>query len=118
MMADSIVIIGAGMGGLSTALSLLQRGFPVAGYEDAPELGEVGAGLSVQASTRRAMAGLGLIEALKDEVVTVSSVGRRHYRTGEVINQLVYGEHDWLHDGPASYFVHRADLHTALVDAI
>ena len=40
-----IVVIGAGIGGLTAAAALVQKGFEVEVYDRADELGEVGAGL-------------------------------------------------------------------------
>ena len=42
-----IIIAGAGLGGLVAALVLLDRGFAVEVHEQAPALGEVGAGLTL-----------------------------------------------------------------------
>ena len=42
-----VAIIGAGIGGLSAAIALHRAGLRVRVYEQAPVLGEVGAGLSV-----------------------------------------------------------------------
>lgn len=44
-MTQPITIIGAGIGGLTTALALKQRGFPVSVYESASEMKPVGAGI-------------------------------------------------------------------------
>jgi len=41
----SVGIVGGGIGGLAAALSLLQSGFDVQVYDQAHELGEVGAGI-------------------------------------------------------------------------
>ncbi|MFX8668544.1 NAD(P)-binding protein, partial [Acinetobacter baumannii] len=65
--ADSkskIIIAGAGIGGLATALSLLKRGIDCEVYEQAPELREVGAGLWVSMNGARVLIDLGL----KDEL--------------------------------------------------
>jgi 2-polyprenyl-6-methoxyphenol hydroxylase and related FAD-dependent oxidoreductases len=43
----NIAIIGAGIGGMSAALGLAQSGFKVSVFEQAPELSEVGAGLTI-----------------------------------------------------------------------
>ena len=44
---EKIVIVGGGIGGLTTALALRRKGFDVAVFEQADELREIGAGLSV-----------------------------------------------------------------------
>ena len=56
----SVAIIGGGIGGLSAALSLLQAGVDVQVYEQAPMLGEVGAGLQVSPNAARVLHRLGL----------------------------------------------------------
>lgn len=53
-MAD-FLIIGAGIGGLTTAHALLQQGHRVRVFEAAPELREVGAGLVLGANAMRAL---------------------------------------------------------------
>ena len=44
-----IVIVGAGLGGLTAGLALLRRGFEVELYEQAPSLREIGAGVQLAA---------------------------------------------------------------------
>ena len=42
-----VLIAGAGLGGLTAAACLMQRGHRVRVYEQAPELGEIGAGIQL-----------------------------------------------------------------------
>ena len=49
-----VLVAGGGIGGLTAALALLQRGFDVNVYEQAAELREVGAGLQISANGNRA----------------------------------------------------------------
>src|SRR5690349_9054518 len=55
-----VIIAGAGMGGLTLAAALLQKGFDIDIYEQSPELREVGAGLWISANGSCVMAELGL----------------------------------------------------------
>jgi salicylate hydroxylase len=48
--ANTIAIIGAGIGGLAAALALLRQGLDVDVYEQSPELGEIGAGIQISAN--------------------------------------------------------------------
>ncbi|MEZ0302913.1 MAG: FAD-dependent oxidoreductase, partial [Hyphomicrobiaceae bacterium] len=48
--ADPVLIVGAGIGGLTCALALLQRGIDVEVYEQATELREIGAGVQISAN--------------------------------------------------------------------
>ena len=56
------VIIGGGIGGLCTAIALRQRGFEIDLYEQAPQLHEVGAGLTLWANAIKALRLLGVAE--------------------------------------------------------
>jgi heterodisulfide reductase subunit A-like polyferredoxin len=51
----AIIIIGGGIGGLASAIALRRVGWTVRVYERAPELREVGAGLSLWANAVRAL---------------------------------------------------------------
>lgn len=57
---SKVIIAGAGIGGLATALSLLNRGIDCDVYEQAPVLREVGAGLWMSMNGARVLTGLGL----------------------------------------------------------
>ncbi len=63
-----VIVIGSGIAGLSTAIALRKVGVEVAVYERAPELREVGAGISLWANALRALDHLGA----GDSVRTVS----------------------------------------------
>ncbi len=77
------IISGAGMGGLTLALALLQKGFDVDIYEQAPELREVGAGLWISANGSRVMDKLGLKEELQAINLDPEDRVIRFWKTGE-----------------------------------
>lgn len=69
-----ISIIGAGMGGLGTALSLAQAGFDnIHVYERAPGLGFVGAGIQLAANMARVLQRWGVWDEIKKEAVLITS---------------------------------------------
>lgn len=78
-----VIIAGAGMGGLTLALALLQKGFDVDIYEQSPELREVGAGLWISANGSRVMAKLGLKELLQKINLAPEDRVIRYWKTGE-----------------------------------
>lgn len=117
-MQGNILIIGGGIAGLTAALALLRRGIAVDVFEEAPQFGEVGAGLSIQANARSVLADLDLIEALRPMVVASNGAARRHHLTGEILTFTAPGTATWLHGGLSVWFLHRADLHGALLEAI
>ena len=72
-MEKKVIIVGAGIGGLAAALSLLKRGLDVEVHEQAPELKEVGAGIQISSNGTRVLYALGLEDALKRVQVLPSS---------------------------------------------
>ena len=63
-MSLRVAIIGGGIGGLSAALHLLQAGLDVQVYEQAPRIGEIGAGIQISPNASRLLIRLGLKAAL------------------------------------------------------
>lgn len=61
------IIIGAGIGGLATAIALQQRGINVHVYEQADEIREVGAGLVMAANAMQVLDWLGLAETVQQK---------------------------------------------------
>ncbi|TGE16830.1 FAD-dependent monooxygenase [Hymenobacter elongatus] len=70
----SFLIIGAGIGGLTTAHALLKQGHTVQVHEAAPELREVGAGVVLGANAMRALAQLGLHEAVQAQGTHITRI--------------------------------------------
>jgi salicylate hydroxylase len=113
-----ILIAGAGIGGLVAALALLQRGFEVAVYEQAEELGELGAGVQISPNGSRVLRALGLqpmIEAIAS-VPTVKEV--RLFDTGQAWRVQDLGAGAEQRYGAPYWLVHRGDLHAVLVAAL
>jgi salicylate hydroxylase len=113
-MASDIVIIGGGIGGLSAAAVLLQRGHRVRVYEQAPALAEIGAGIQISANASRVLKRLGLEPALEAVAVTPSAFHYRLYSTGDLLQQMPLGSSHERAFGAKYYHLHRADLHAAL----
>ncbi|HEY4922272.1 MAG TPA: FAD-dependent oxidoreductase, partial [Xanthobacteraceae bacterium] len=74
MSARTIVIAGAGIGGLTTALALAQKGFRVALLDKAEKLEATGAGIQLSPNATRVLIGLGLLDALEPAVVVPQAV--------------------------------------------
>ena len=67
----NVMVIGGGIGGMATALSLQRRGFRVQVYERAKVIREVGAGVVITANARRALRDLGVdaqLEAMSSTI--------------------------------------------------
>ncbi|GIW07929.1 MAG: monooxygenase [Dehalococcoidia bacterium] len=115
---DPVLIVGAGLGGLTAALALLRRGIPVVVAEQTPELGDVGAGITMWPNATVVLEALGLREALERNGDVPADMGVRHFRTGDVLRRTVVGSTLRERYGAPQYFMHRADLHRVLVDAV
>ena len=120
MSDGNILIVGAGMGGLAAALGLQHAGVKVSLYEQAPQLGEVGAGLSISPNAVHALEYLGLGDRLRQTASLSVDSTVRHYRTNEVIAHLSMGSPDAQRQrfGNENFQIHRADLHQVLADAV
>ena len=116
--ARSIGIAGAGIGGLSAALSLLAAGFDVQVYERDDALHEVGAGVQVSANASRVLFRLGLAGALAATAVKPASIDQRRWDDGRVLLRSPLGEPLEAAFGFPHYVMHRADLLAALAAAI
>ncbi len=113
-MATDIIIVGAGIGGLAAAATLLRRGHRVRVYEQASALGEIGAGIQISANASRVLHALGLAERLRSVAVTPQAFHYRLYSTGELLQELPLGERHERAYGATYYHLHRADLHGIL----
>src|SRR6266545_6368020 len=81
-----VVVVGAGIGGLSAALALLKRDIDVEVYEQSSELKEVGAGIQISSNGTRVLYVLGLEAGLGRVQVLPSRREIRHWSTGETWN--------------------------------
>jgi salicylate hydroxylase len=115
MAAPTILIAGAELGGLATASCLMSKGFKVEVFEQAPALGEVGAGIQISANPMHVLRYLGLAEAVAEVGVRPKAYVFRLHDTGEIIQTFELSEdHERKHGAPYVQ-LHRADLHDLLV---
>ena len=116
-MANSrtIVVAGAGIGGLTAALTLAQRGFRVIVLERTAKLEEAGAGLQLSPNASRILIGLGLEPLLAPHVIAPESISIMTARTGKEIGRIPLGEAATLRYGAPYWIVRRADLQSALL---
>lgn len=82
MPAGKVIIAGGGIGGLSAAIALLQRGFDVEVLEQSGELREVGAGIQISPNGNRTLDALGVFERLRALSCNAEEKEIRHWQTG------------------------------------
>lgn len=113
-----VLVAGAGIGGLTTALALQRAGVRVSVYEQAPVLGEVGAGLTLASNATRILRHLGLGAVLEDLAVVPARGAVKHFRTGKTLVDIPRGATQVERFGAPYCQIHRNDLHQALVAAV
>lgn len=110
------VIVGGGIGGLSNALALARVGHAVRVLEQAPEFGEVGAGLQMAPNATRILRSWDLL----DEVVELGVIPRRLVMRdavdGRELTHLDVADVTQRYGAPY-VVIHRSDLHAILVRA-
>jgi salicylate hydroxylase len=116
-MAD-ILIAGAGLGGLTTALALIQRGHTVRIFEQTAHLREVGAGLQLGANGTRVLIALGLEQAMLGVVVAAAEKEMRLGSTGQAWRIYDLGPTSVERFGAPYWMVHRGDFHAVLLNAV
>ncbi len=109
-----IAIIGAGIGGLSTAVLLSRIGYQVTIYEQAARFGRVGAGIQQTPNAMRVHRRLGTEERLRMVAYSSPKGMSREWDTGRITNELPMGEAIERRYGAPYLLMHRADLHAAL----
>ncbi|WP_240705166.1 FAD-dependent monooxygenase [Pacificoceanicola onchidii] len=110
----SVTVLGGGIGGLTAALALAQRGAMVRVLEQAEAITEVGAGIQVSPNGLRVLEALGLGARFREISVKGRAVSLRDYRGGREVTRLDLTR---LPAGQDYRFVHRADLIDLLAEA-
>jgi 2-polyprenyl-6-methoxyphenol hydroxylase-like FAD-dependent oxidoreductase len=111
----TIIVAGAGIGGLTASLALAARGFRVVILEKAERLEEAGAGLQLSPNASRILVELGLKPRLGPRAVTPDAINIMSARAGGEIARLPLGEAASFRAGAPYWVVHRADLQAALL---
>jgi len=111
-------IIGAGIGGVTLARALEQRGIEARIFERAPMFGEVGAGVQMTPNAVKVLSALGLEDQLKKIGFLPHAMVGRNWKTARELFRTPLKESCPSLYGAEFYHVHRADLHAALASDI
>src|SRR5215218_7827041 len=117
-MAPSLAIIGAGMGGLTLAAALHQRGIDAQVYEQAPRFVRIGAGIQMSPNAMRVLRGIGLEQRIRATAFQPHSWTNRDWDTGKLTNELPLGADAEAKYGAPYLLMHRGDLHEALASRV
>ncbi|MET0313824.1 MAG: FAD-dependent monooxygenase [Hansschlegelia sp.] len=118
MSAGATLVAGAGIGGLTLALSLARRGHSVHLFERAAKLEETGAGVQLSPNASRILDALGLGPALDAMATRPEAVSIVDGSSGRALKRLPLGAQAERRWGAPYRVIHRADLQSILLDAV
>jgi 3-hydroxybenzoate 6-monooxygenase len=112
----SVIVAGGGIGGLAVALGLARKGFRSLVLEQAPEFGEIGAGIQLAPNAWHAIDALGVGELVKREAVFIERVLLMDGISGEPVIEIPVTDRFRDRFGNPYAVTHRADIHGSLLD--
>jgi 2-polyprenyl-6-methoxyphenol hydroxylase-like FAD-dependent oxidoreductase len=113
-----IAIVGGGIGGLAAAVLLTQDGHRVRVFEQASRFARVGAGIQMTPNAMKVLRRIGAEPALR-KIAFQSPAGiSREWDSGKITNELTIGAEIEERFGAPYLFMHRADLHAAILAAL
>ena len=113
-----ILIVGAGIGGLVSALCLNKKGYEVEIYEQSEVLSELGAGVQLSPNATRVLDYLELTDVLIPHVYEPRSFQFLNYKTEKIILKRDLGSKIQDDFGFPNFDVHRADLQKVLLNKV
>nr|OQO18572.1 hypothetical protein B0A51_15560 [Rachicladosporium sp. CCFEE 5018] len=115
--ALSITIIGAGLGGLSAAISCALAGHNVLVLEGAKQLAEIGAGLQITPNASRLFAQWDILERLRPLAAEPTYLAVRRYSDGKMMSLTEDFNGDMMRKYGAPFWdLHRVDLQRMMYD--
>jgi 2-polyprenyl-6-methoxyphenol hydroxylase-like FAD-dependent oxidoreductase len=115
---DPIIIVGGGLGGLTTALALARHGFTVRVLEGAPEFGAIGFGIQFCPNVFHALDRIGVSDAVLEKADAPPAVLMIDALNGKEVTRVATGLPEFRARFKYPYIIiHRIDLHNALLDA-
>jgi salicylate hydroxylase len=114
-LSPHIAIVGGGIGGLFAANALVAQGIPVTVYEQAPQIGEVGAGVFLTPNSVRHLQRIGLGPAVEKWGARVGHDSYYFRHDGAPIAPVQVSDSSGWN---ATFGMHRADLVEILANAL
>ncbi len=111
-----VLIAGGGIGGLAAALALTRQGFEVKVLEQAPEVGEIGAGIQLGPNAFHAFDALGVGEKARGRAVYTDYMVMHDALDEYQVGKIPTGEAFIKRFGNPYAVIHRVDVHTSLLE--
>ncbi|CAH0340595.1 FAD-dependent monooxygenase [Rhizobium sp. CECT 9324] len=111
-------IVGAGIAGLTAALSLAKKGISSDIIEQAPQLGEVGAGLQLSPNATSVLAALGVLAEIERHWLEPKSVRLASGKSLKTLAEVPAGDFARRRWGQPYGVLHRSTLQQALLHAV
>ena len=111
-----VLVAGGGIGGLAAALALTRRGFSVKVLEQAPQLGEIGAGIQLGPNAFAAFDALGIGERARGRAVYTDEMVMHDALDETPVGRIATGEAFRRRFGNPYAVIHRADVHLSLLE--
>lgn len=113
-----VIVVGAGLGGLTAAAALQRRGIETLVLEQASQLGEIGAGVQLAPNALKVLRALGLEQRAAELGFEPDAHVVRNWKTSDVLAYTPYKGVLSKVFGAAYYGYHRADLHDLIRSAV
>jgi salicylate hydroxylase len=111
-----VLVSGGGIGGLAAALALVRQGFKVQVFEQAPEIGEIGAGIQLGPNAFHAFDALGVGDKTRSRSVFTDYMVMHDALDEYQVGKIETGEAFRKRFGNPYAVIHRVDIHKSLLE--
>ena len=111
-----VIVAGGGIGGLAAALALVRQGFQVTVLEQAPEIGEIGAGIQLGPNAFHAFDALGIGDKARSRAVYTDYMVMHDAIDEYQVGKIPTDEKFRQRFGNPYAVIHRADVHLSLLE--
>ncbi len=111
-----VIVAGGGIGGLAAALALVRQGFNVQVLEQAPEIGEIGAGIQLGPNAFHAFDALGVGDKARGRAVYTDYMVMHDALDEYQVGKIPTGEAFIQRFGNPYAVIHRVDVHKSLLE--
>ena len=113
---SQVLVAGGGIGGLAAALALVRQGFAVKVLEQAPEIGEIGAGIQLGPNAFHAFDALGVGDKARLRAVFTDCMVMHDAIDECEVGRIPTGEAFRQRFGNPYAVIHRVDIHRSLLE--